>query len=303
LQVNAFRGAVLLAFIATGGCRKGASEQGGPGKGGDSSPVDTAAFSRSDVCSGTGRFIAAETDPCPPLAEVPAIPVASVDVSLQSYAGPGPRCDDADQFDKTGPAGSSFRFRVELPPTIVDSRAGGATEIAVQGSVISFDKPCGVTVEVVVPYGSPGGGPGATIEAAIGTVWRIDRRLTTKGDAEVLSTNVISSDMGEVLLANVNGAREDFFDSDLLRGLKLGIPDRPICKGRSEGSLNLSTGDGTCSLQSRTQRCCQLWGSLFEVQSQGVILGGAAKPSPALTSANVSLRRRGFVKIAGVTTP
>jgi hypothetical protein len=120
----------------------------------------------------------------------------------------------------------------------------------------------------------------------------LSQRTTQASDGDVRSTHVIAKADGTVLFAKTEGARPDFFDTDLFSGISLEVERTPICQG-SEARFSLSGAAAGCTLESRSERCCTLWGKTYEIQSQAALL---TPDKGAWTMVNFALRAPGFFR-------
>jgi hypothetical protein len=216
--------------------------------------------------------------------------VAEIGHSSQYDAGSYPKCP---AFQPVGD-GFKIKFRTETV-SVSEATDVRTTTTTLDGVVTDQEPPCGQRVAVRIPYGAEGGGSGATLNIRPGDVFVMSHRLTLVTDFENLSTDVVLSENGRPLLVTIVGARPGFFDSDLLTGIELKVPRENICRGGAEAHFSLSTGAEECWVNSRSQRCCTLWGRNYVVQSQAAEFYPDPKPGQPWANINIALREEGFV--------
>ena len=176
--------------------------------------------------------------------------------------------------------------------------ANSVTQTTLTGLVTDRSPICSHLIYVQIPYDKQAGGPGVALNVKVGDVLVVSQRITVRTDYDALGTHVFSTVDGRILLAVVVGGRPDFYDQDLLPGLALSVPKENICQSGNEGHFSLRTdGDGECWVDSRSQRCCTLWGRTYEVQSQSaqVRLDPQSSPARPWASVNFAIREQGFV--------
>lgn len=139
---------------------------------------------------------------------------------------------------------------------------------------------------------------GERVDVAVGRDLRLRQKNVLhpgNDDESVSSTVVISAPDGTILFVGAVGVRTPFVDADLLPGLALSFDSSPICNWRVDnGSLervHIGDPDGSCALDSNTQRCCRLDGQLLEVQVPGAT---SLATRVVAQQANLQLRAPGF---------
>lgn len=144
------------------------------------------------------------------------------------------------------------------------------------------------------------------VKLEVGTEIRLARVFTIRSvEDDVSSTAVVRNAQGQLLIGFASGARPEVWDSKVWPELSLSIDAAPVCHEPAHEEIErlrftLIAGDGRCTLEACSARCCTLQESNYLVMasdavrnSSTTILGNAG--SVPLDSVTVVVARQGVL--------
>lgn len=279
---------VLLLALGGLGCGKTQNQAVGTdaGDGGSVSCVPVKTDDSGSLCSGTGRLSCSKPSlSCPRYDTAPV----TIGITTTAYEGSLPKCAAADIGDALDGRGFSFPVRVELvQEKIYPMNGADQLETWVHLAKTDASPECGLLANFRSLSERP------HVEA--GMRLRFSARAVGDSQTDLRRVDAISSDRGDILYALTQSVAPASFErelGDLLPGLSIATEGQALCKdtGGGEGlRVLLKGGDDSCSVDSQTSRCCELFGKDYEVEMLSAISSTATR-EPRVSFA---LRQKGF---------